>query len=798
MRALADDFRAAWRSLRRRPRFTLLLVGVLGIGIALNASIFAVVDAYLLRPLPYPDADRLVEVRPATSAVGWTNSGDVFEKAVSWDLDAFTLVGDAGPEIVLGARVTPDFFDVYGVSPVLGRAFRAEEGGDAGIPVAVISHALWTRRFGADPGVLGRTIRAYPADEGGGVESLTIVGVLPSDFWYLNGYTDVLTPLREPAPLYVGRLRKDVPPERAGAVLAARARDSGAIGPDEEDVRVRPLQDAYTASIRPQLLALQGAAFLVLLAAGASASLLLLVRASGRTREMSVRRALGAGGGRLATHLFGEAVLLAASAGALGVLVGRGGLGALGAVIEVRLGRGVPGGAAALDLDAPVILAVVAVVALVAFVLGAVSLSMAARRSLAGGVGGSGRGSSGTVGAGRVRAALVATQVALCVVLLGGGALLVRSALHVEALRMGFDPVRLEAYTVGLTTEAADDPVERAAFFESVLQRASELPGVTSAGLLRAVPFTGALVSRRVEVEGRRAPGSLPEVVPQIVSSGAFGVLGVESLEGRAFTPEDGPGTTPVTVVSASLASAIARDGGATDPAVGARIRFTAWTMPAMEEETGPWMTVVGVVPDVADGIGGARPTLYVPYAQAPSAWMDLLIRRRPGSPHLAEEVRAIVRDLDENTPLYEEIDVPAAVRRARAPSRFFAALLGSFALFSLGLALVGLYGVAAYAAGQRRRDLAVRIALGASRGSVEWLFVRGAVLTVGAGLGVGLLGARALGAALGGQLHGVGAHDPATLLAVAAGVAVTALVAVWIPARRAARLEVSRVLRDE
>ncbi len=797
-RALADDFGAAWRSLRRRLGFTLLLVGVLGVGIALNASIFAVVDAYLLRPLPYPDAARLVQVRPATSAVGWTNSGDVFEKAVSWNLDGFTLVGDAGPEIVLGARVTPDFFDVYGVRPELGRAFGPEEAVEGGAEVAVISHALWARRFGADPGVLGRTIQVYPADDRDGLESFTIVGVLPRDFWYLNGYTNVLAPLRGPGPVYVGRLRRDVPPGRAEAVLAERARAAGAIEPGEQDVRLSPLQDAYTTSIRPQLLALQGAALLVLLAAGASAGLLLLVRASGRTREMSVRRALGAGRGRLATHLFAEAALLCAGAGAVGVGVGWAGLGALGALIEARLGRSVPGGTEALRLDGSVILAVVVVGVLAACALGAVSVAIAARRGIHRGIGGGGRSGTETAGTGHVRAALVATQVALCVVLLGGGALLVRSALHLERMELGFEPDRLEAYTVGLTTERADDPDRRAAFFEEMLRRTEELPGVAEAGLARSSPFTGALVTRVVEVEGGAAPDALPEVVPQIATPGWFDVLGMERRSGRLFSLDDGPGATPVAVVSATLAAAIAPAGARPGSAVGARIRFTAWTMPDMREETGPWLTVVGVVSDVADGIAGPRPTLYVPYAQARSAWMDLLVRRRPGFPPLRDEVRAIVRDLDENTPLYSEADLPRAVGRARAPSRFFATLLGGFAAFSLALALVGLYGVAAYAARQRRRDLAVRIALGASRASVERLFLRDAALTVALGLAVGFFGARALGDALRTQLHGVGAHDATTLLSVVVAVAVTALLAVWIPARGAARLEVARVLRDE
>ena len=798
VRALAADVRAGWHALARRPGFTLLVVGVLGVGIALNATIFSVVDAYLLRPLPYPQAERLVEVRPATSAVGWTNSADVFEKAVSWHLDGFTLVGDPGPEIVLGARVTPDFFDVYGVRPVLGRAFGPDDVGEGGARVAVIGHALWTSRFGGDPGVIGRTIHVFPSDDRDGLESLTIVGVLPSEFWYLNGYTNILTPMSGPGPVYVGRLRTDVPPERAHAVLSDRAREAGMPGSDQEGVRVRPLQEAYTASVRPPLLALQGAALLVLVAAAASAALLVLVRASGRTREMSVRRALGAGGGRLATHLFAESLLLAFAAGAVGLALGRAGLGALGTLIEARLGRRVPGGTAALHLDVSAVLAVLAAGTVVAFVLGAVSVATASRGSLATGLAGGGRGGATTAGAARFRGVLVATQVALCVALLAGGALLVRSSLHLQAMQLGFDPDGLEDYTVGLTTERADDVPRRTAFFEELRLRARALPGVTSAGLLRAVPLTGGLTTRAIEVEGRGAADALPEAVPQIASAGAFETLGLEAEHGRLFTPDDGPGATPVSVVDASLAVAIAPPGSPAGGAVGVRIRFTAWTMPEMELRTGPWTTVVGVVPDVADEIGGAHPTLYVPYLQAPSTWMDLLIRRRPGWPPLTQEVRALVRDLDENTPVYETQDVAASVRAARAPARFFAGLLGGFALFALGLALAGLYGVAAYAARQRRRDLAVRLALGATPASVEWLFVRGAAITVAAGLAVGLAGARALGGALRAQLHGVDAHDPATLAAVATLVTATAVLAVWIPARGAARLEVSQLLRDE
>jgi len=771
------------------------VVGILGAGLALYTAIFAVVDAYLLRPLPYPVPNRLVEVRPATAAVGWRGSDDVFEKAVSWSLDGFTLVGDPAPQIVLGARVSPDFFDVFGVRTELGRAFLAGEGGAGGASVAVISHRLWTSRFGGDPGILGRAVHAYRADEANGLESYTIVGVLPQDFWYLNGYTDFLTPLRGPGPVYVGRLRSDVPPARGEAIVTARAREAGELHPDEGGIRLQPLQAAYTASVRPKLVALQAAALLLLLATAASAGLLVVVRAHGREREMGVRRALGAGRARLAAQLFGEGAWLVLLSGIVGVAVGGAVLGVLGTAIEARIGRAVPGGLGALRLDVTVVSTVTVLGVLLAAVLGALPLWTLRRRRLASTTWSGGRGATEAAGARRLRAALVSAEVALSLTLLSGGALLVRSALHLEGMDLGFEPAGLETYTVGLTSEGADDPARRSAFFRALLRGTTSLPGVQAAGLARSAPFGGRLTARRIEIEGRSGAADPPEIVPQIVSDGYFRTLGVGATEGRLFTTDDVGGAASVAVVSASLAVTLGRGGR---QVLGRRIRFTAWTMPDMEERTGPWLTVVGVVPDLADGVAGSRPTVYVPYAQAPSAWMDLIIRRRPGTHGLSEAVRTLVLGLDANTPIYAAADISAAVARARAPSRFFAALLAAFSLFSLALAVVGLYGVAAYAARQRRRDLAVRMALGARRGSVEALFLRNAMGAVAVGLVLGLVGGRALGNALAGQLYGVRPDDFGTALAVAGLVGVTALLAVWLPARGASRLDVSTILREE
>ncbi|HZD03330.1 MAG TPA: FtsX-like permease family protein, partial [Longimicrobiales bacterium] len=339
---------------------------------------------------------------------------------------------------------------------------------------------------------------------------------------------------------------------------------------------------------RPRLLALQVAALLVLLTACANAGLLLLLRASGRGREMGVRRALGAGTGRLAMQLFGEGAILALLSGLVGIALGQGALTALGSVVEARIGRSVPGGTAALHLDGMVLATVAGLGALMTVAFGAAPLWAASRQGLARWIPGGGRGATEARGTHRARGMLVAVEIALSLTLLSGGALMVRSALHLQSVELGFSPTRLEAYSVGFTSRGAGDPQRRIDFFRALEERTSELSGVESAALARSAPLTGQLTTRRIEVEGAPSAAHLPEAVPQIVSPGFFRALGTAVVRGRSFTPDDGPGTTPVAVVSASLASTLRPDGG--DP-LGARIRFPAWTMPEMAEEPGPWLT---------------------------------------------------------------------------------------------------------------------------------------------------------------------------------------------------------------
>jgi len=791
---IALDVTAAARTLRRAPGFTALVVGILGVAVAFNASVFAVVQAYILRPLPYPDAGRIVTVSPATAAVGWRNSGDVFEKAVSWNLDGFTLVGGRPADVVLGSWVSPDFFDVLGVRAVLGRTFTRDDA-DTNARVAVISHDVWVRRFGGDAGVVGRTLNVYPSGgRAGELYSFRVVGVLPGDFWYLNGYTDVLVPLASDGPVYLGRLRPDVPPQRAAAILTERARATGGRDGDPSyRIRVRSLRETFTATVRRRLAVIQAAALLVLLVACANAALLLLLRAEARKREMGMRRALGAGGTRLALQSVVEGLLMAALAGALGLALSAGALSGLGEVVVARLGRSLPGGAGALHVSGWVILLTSGLCAVVGIAFGSVPLWTVLQGDTVRLLGGGGRGGTAAVRTGRTRSALVAAELALSLTLLTGGALLVRSSLHLERIRLGFRPDGLTAFTVGLTSGGSRDLSHRIAFFEGLAREISTGDGVTAVGLARAAPFDGRLVTRAVETGGGGG-SSLPEVVPQVVSPGYFATLGLNSIHGRLLTDEDDAGTTPVAVVSERL---VRRVWPGVSP-LGRRIRFSAWRMPEQTETPGRWFTVVGVVPDVVDGVEGTRPTLYVPFRQAPLGWMVLVTRSRPGALLPTRDVRTVLARMDPEVPIYAHQGLAEAVSRARAPARFFAGLLGGFSAFALLLAVLGLYGVAAYATRLGRRDVAVRMALGAQRAVVQGLFVRRFLVVVFVGLAVGAVGGQVLGHQLDGELYGVSGNDPVAAGGVAVVLALTALVAVWLPARRAAGTDPAVVLREE
>lgn len=792
--ALVQGFHGAARSLRRAPGFTALVVAVLGVGIGLNTSAYALIEAYLLRPLPFPEPDRLVRVETPSEAVTWTHSDEVFELAVASDLDGFTLLDDGPPEVVLGAWVTPTFFPLYGVRPAIGRPFSLEEGQAGGRPVAVISHALWSSRYDRDPDVIGRTLRVFSSERRAEVGTVEVVGVLPQEFWFPNGYTQLLLPMPEGGAVKFGRLRTDVPPERAEELLTTLARSGGdEIAPGFR-MEVRSLQEAHTARLRPRLMTFQIAGLLVLLVAGVNAVLLVLIRATSRTRDVAVRKALGAGRGRMVTHFLFQGWILGLLGGGIGVILASQGLRVFGRVLEIRLGRSVPGGAEALGVDPSGLSLALFSALLLGSILGILPHVVTAGSRLAERMRAAGGRSTDSPGIRQLRNVFVGVEVALSLTLLIGGALMVRSAIHLEMSELGFQAEDLYAFTIGQTSERASRATDRVSFFHRLEQRASALPGIRTAGLARAAPFSSNLTPRRVQLEGGSEEGGIAEVIPQVASPGFFRVLGLEPLAGRWPSENLGIGEASVAVVSRTLAD---RAWPGQSP-LGQSLRFTSWDMLEMSEEPGPWLSVIGVAPDIVSGIESPTAVVYLPHTQAANAWMDLVVRSQPGVRIEPEAIEDILHDLDPDVPIYASRVVAEAVAAARAPSRFFTALLGGFSLISLALALLGFYSVTAYAFRQRRRDVAIRVVVGADRGSVEGAFVRGTLFTLLLGMLGGIAGGRYLGIVIQNQLHGVAPNDLISILAVTGFFAAAALLAAWIPARQAAGVDPMTVLREE
>lgn len=797
VRAWVEDLVSAARSLRRAPRFTGVVVGVLGMGMALNGAVFSVVNAYLVRPLPYPGAERIVNVRPVTD-VSWTDVGAWFDRAVSWDLDVFTLIGEGTPQMVRGSWVTPDFLDLYGIRPAFGRTFRPDEAREGAPPVALISHRLWRERFAGDSAVVGSSFQAFTSDRPDHAESFTIVGVLPDDLWHVNEFTEVFAPIRDRRALYTGRLRAEVPPEVAAAGLEDLARAGGASLPADFRITLRPLQDDYVAGVRPTLSTLQIAVLLVLVIACANVILLLTVRAARREREMGVRRALGAGRARLGRHLAFEGALLTGGA-CLVALAGAGGMLALVRTgVEGQLGQPVPGGLQALRLDGTVALATLGAGLVVAVLFALAPTALLLGRRAAGSLAGRTRGSTDTVGRRRLRDSLLVAEVALSTALLAGAALMVRSAVHQQTLDLGFDVERVSRGTLGLRQASYPDPGDRIAFFEAVVGGARALPGVEAAGLASTSPFSGIVNPRPFEA-GASTVDAAPrgDATVAAVGDGYFETMGIALERGRAFTSTDDAGALPVAIVSRSL---VARLFPGQEP-LGRRIRAlpAGGFAGADAGEPGPWLTVVGVVGDVTrDFRVVSDGEVYRPYRQEVGFWMTLLVRRRPDTEVPAAEIQRLVGALDPDVPFTDDGDVSDRIAAARAPMRFAATLFGAFAGFALLLSLIGLYGVVAYVARQRRRDIAIRMALGADAGSVTNLFVRHGLLVASAGVAVGVGVGLALGGALADQLRGVSPHDAFTHAAVAAVLLGTAATAVWLPARRAARADPAGVLREE
>ncbi len=798
MDSFLADLRVAARGLAKARGFSIAVIVTLGLGVALAASLAAIVNAYLIRPLPYPEADRLYTVSyappgqdfpPGLAELPWDAVSDVVEHPISWDLDVFYLVRGEHPERAAGAWVTPGFMDGLGIRPAFGRAFAPEEYVKGGPQVALISHALWRGRFGGDSAVIGRTVEAYVSDRPDDPELFTVIGVLAPGFWHVNPYTEILTPLRAPSYPYLVRLREGVSRPAAEQRITTLLREA-APGREARPVTLTPVQQQYARTVRPILNALAGTVGLVLLIAGANVTFLAVIRGLRRRREMSVRLALGAGRARVARLLVIESLVLVVSAAGLGMAASALLLRAVGPALELQLGRRVPGGPTALTFDGPVALASGVLLLLMAAALALGPVLVTAGRPLVAGLRHGRQGGVEGPGGRRARGALIAAEVAGSLALLTGCGLMVRTVVRLLDADLGFEPVRIVTASIGLRERSYPDATSRVAFYQRLQSELARLPGVTAAALSLPSPLTEFALAP-VLLAGGAPPAGAAAV--RAVSPRYHSTMGMTVRLGRAFTPLDRAGAEPVALVSESAARQLW--GGAS--AIGQRIRISE--DPLTQDTVAVARTVIGVVNDARQSPADTNVAdVYVPLHQAPGRFASIVLRTRGLDRPWLDELRNVLRGLDPDIAVTSVRRLPDVLDEQLARPRFLAALFSGFGGFATLLALIGLYGVIAYAIKQREHEIAIRIAVGASSSAIRRLFFRegGAVLL--AGIVTGVPAALGIGRLLRTQLYGVSALDGATIIAAALGLGAIGLAAIWWPSRRASTTDPMIALREE
>ena len=796
-----SDLRIALRTLYKARGFTAAVIGTLALAIALEASVMAVVNAYLIRSLPYPGAQRLYSVlysRPGEASprgladLDWNAISDVVEHPIAWDLDVFYLVGGDHPERASGAWVTPGFMQGLGIRPVIGRAFISEEFQPGGPQVALIGHALWQTRFGGDAAILGRQFEAYVSDRPSDPDIFTIVGVLPADFWHLNRYTQVFTPLRAPSYPYLIRLRDGVPAALAERRITDLLREGRVTLPASRQVELRSVHAEYSRRVKPMLLAIGTAVSLVLLIACANVAFLLLIRGLRRQKEVAVRLALGAGTARIARLLVTESLLLAAGAALAGTVAAWLMIRWLAPAVEQQLGRPAPGGTAAVSLDLTVVAAVGALTLLIALMLTLAPLLATLPRALFSMMRrGRQSGAEGSRG-GPTRFSLIALEIAGSLALLVGSGLMVRTVIRMLDVDLGMQPTGVVTANLALRerTYPNDDP--RVAFYQRLEGALQQLPGVASAALSFPPPLAE-LSPRPIQTDDAGA-WSENRAGVLVVTPDFFATLGIPLLQGRGFTTLDRGAAEPVALVSETAARRLWPQGSA----LGNVVRVDASGMTGRDTPSVA-RTVVGVVRDVRHSPTDEQVAdVYVPLLQEPGRFARLMIRA-PGTPESwVNQLRRVLKEIDPEASLSSVEQLDGVLDAQLARPRFLAALFAGFGLFASVLALMGVYAVIAYAVKQREREIAVRMAVGADGKAIMGLFAREGTVVLLVGLISGALGALGMGRLLKTQLYGVEAVDPVTLMAASLGLATAGAAAIWWPARRANHTDPASALKEE
>ena len=802
---LVQDLRYGLRMLARSPGFTMVAVLTLALGIGATTAIFTVFNAVLLRPLPYPHPEQLVYVKENLGpAVGpfafskdyaaWKKQSRTLNPVAAYMYSWANLAGGGEAERVSRGVASPSFFSLLGVHAVFGRVFLPEEDRPGAPPVAILSHALWKRRFGGDPSVVGRGLtldgKAY-----------TIVGVLPATFVVPDLYRidyDVWTPLSEtgpgwfPAVRVIGRLKPGVSLEGARAELDTISGPTSSMFLKATGFKMSVVLSAWHEEIiskaKLSLLLFLGAVSLLLLIACVNVANLLLSRAANRQKEIAVRLAVGAARSRIVEQLVTESTLLALLGGLLGLGLARWGKDLLVAFISADLPSLEP-----IGLDWRVLSFNLGLAALTGVAFGLAPAFQATRVSLNEVLKEASR-AAGELHSGLLlRNVLIAGETALAVVLLVGAGLLFRSFLQVRGIDPGCRTKNILSATVDLTPSKYPTSRDQSRFFQQVIERIKGLEGVQSAGVTSSAPLGGGYLTgvADVRIEGRVEPvlpgvEKLPNTFYAMISSDYFRTVGIPLIKGRDFADTDREGSPGVIIVTESFA----RRYFPGENCLGRRIMN--WL------QKNDWLTIVGVVGNVRSGEGGPSTAMYLPYLQVGSPHMTFLVRTTGNPLPWAAALRNQVDRVDKDQPPHDVTTMDELREKSFTSRRVNMLLLGTFALLGLMLASVGIYGVVSYSVSQRMHEIGVRMALGAGRGDVLKLVVGRGLGLASIGMGIGLAASLAATRFLQSMLFGIKAADPATFATVAVVLLAVALLACYLPARRAAKADPIVTLRHE
>jgi len=799
MAALLTDIRLAIRTMRKAPGFTAAAVLTLGLAMTLSTTVMAVLNAYLFKDLPYPAADRLYSVRYSAPGQGepdrmetldWAALGNVIEQPIAWDLDMFYVLGGETAEQAPGAWVTSGFVEGLGIRPEIGRGFDAEAFAPGSGNVALISHRLWTTRFNRDPSAVGQSFRAYVSDRPREAERFTIIGVLPQRFWHLNPYTDILVPLRAPTYPYMVRLRAGVSPEAAADRITALVRTGASGVPANWHATLTSARALYVERLRPILRSVSVASALVLLVGCANVAGLLLLRATRRQREIAVRTALGASRAAVARMLAAEALVVATAATAVALFLTRLTLSSLAPLVQRQLGRSAPGGDFAFALDPTVLLASVLVGFATALLCGLTPIVASFRPGVVAALQSATRTTTEGRRSRRLRAALIALEIAASLALLSGSALMLRTVVSLVRADLGFESERTLIASITLRQNRYPDAASRLALYDRLLESIRGLSGVRSVALTSSWPL---LQQRIYPVETDGSGGRVrTNAAIHAVTADYFATAAIPIGSGRVFTPFDREGSEPAAIVSETLAKRLWPG----QDAVGRRLLVPL--RPAQESSNPVARLVVGVARDVRqDPADTDLADVYVPMPQSVDRFAVALIRTEGDPQGWLMPLRAAFRGLDPEIPMNAR-PLQRLLEDTRSRPEFLASLLTVLAAIAAFIAVVGVYGMMAYAVRQREREIAVRIAIGANPRHVTEVFLREGATVLAAGLALGLAAALAAGRVLESQLFGVRSDDPVAVLAAAAAFGTTGLLAVWWPSRRAAETDPAIALRTE